>query len=54
MREIKQIHIIRTKLINKLEGVINEALANLPNSEFIETFDRGGGTIWAVIQYEKN
>ena len=49
---MKQIHIIRTKLVNKLEDLINEALSSLPNSEFIETFNRGGGTIWAVIQYE--
>lgn len=50
---MKQIHLIRTKAVNKVEELVNEALANLPNSEFIETFSRGGGTIWAVIQYEK-
>ena len=50
---MKQVHVIRTKIIGKLEELVNEALANLPNSEFVETLNRGGGTIWAVIQYEK-
>ncbi len=40
---MKQIHIVRTKVITKLESLVNEALAGLPNSEFIETFNRGGG-----------
>ena len=50
---MKQIHIVRTKVVNKLEALVNEALVELPNSELVETFSRGGGTIWAVIQYEK-
>jgi len=50
---MKQVTIIRTKVVNKFEKIINEALENLPNSELVGTFDRGGGTIYAIIQYEK-
>ena len=50
---MKQIQLIKTKFVNKFERLVNETLANLPNSEFVGAFTRGGGTIWAIIQYEK-
>ena len=50
---MKQVAILKTKVVNKFEVLINEALTNLPNSEVVGTFDRGGGTIYAIIQYDK-
>ncbi len=50
---MKQVKIIKTKNANKLEDLINEELALLPNGECITTFERAGGTLWVIMQYDK-
>ncbi|MFW9930971.1 MAG: hypothetical protein ACFFD1_16400 [Candidatus Thorarchaeota archaeon] len=50
---MKQVEFVKVKTVSKLEQAINEHLQQIPNSELAAVFTRGGGNVWAVIQFEK-
>ena len=50
---MKQVEFLRVKTVNKLENSINERLRQIPNSELAAVFTRGGGNVWAVIQFDR-
>jgi len=49
---MKQVEFVKVKSVSKLERSINEKLSQIPNSELAAVFTRGGGNVWAVIQFD--
>ena len=50
---MKQVEFLKLNTVKKLENSINERLKQIPNSELAAIFTRGGGNVWAVIQFDK-